>query len=392
MRQSIYTTPEGTRDLLFEECVVRREVEQKLMRLFFSRGYSEVMTPGMEFYDTVVGREEGMPPESLYKFTDNQGRLLVMRPDSTLPIARLAATRLQNTTPPVRLCYAQDVFHLNQGLYGYSDQEFQMGVELLGVGGKRADMEVIALAAASLKTCFGDGFRLEIGHADFFGSLVKELAAPEEVCSGIRELIESKNYAALGNLLEDLPDSPALRAVRQLPRLFGGEEVLKAAEELYNGPQTGRALSYLKELYRALCELKLEHQVMIDLGMVHRQEYYTGVIFRGYIEGSGETVLSGGRYDRLLRQFGPNRPATGFAINVDSVTKVRLSRGDVAKPTPPAVLLHPASGCETAALKEAESLADMGTVCEVSVFDTLDEAKRYAEKRGIKEVREVSAG
>ena len=122
MRKNRRITPEGTRDLLFEECLARREVEDRLSNLFVQRGFSEVMTPGIEFYDVVPGDNEAIAPESVYKLTDNKGRLLVIRPDSTMPIARLTATRLQNAPLPLRLYYAQDVFRLNHGLGGHNDQ------------------------------------------------------------------------------------------------------------------------------------------------------------------------------------------------------------------------------------------------------------------------------
>lgn len=264
-----------------------------------------------------------------------------------------------------------------------------MGVELLGAGGERADLEILALAAQAMRLCCGEGFRLEIGHADVFRSLMEELDAPEEVRLEIRELIENKNYAALGNLLDTLPRSPAVDAIRRLPRLFGGEEVLAAAAPLCGNARATGALQYLSKLYLALCALGLRQQVMIDLGMVHRQEYYTGVTFRGYIEGSGETVVSGGRYDRLLEQFGPPQDATGFGLSVDSVAQVLLGSGQVPPPPAPAVLLHAAAGQETAAIREAERLTAAGVSCEVSVFDTPEAARQYAQSRGIPEVRTV---
>ena len=125
---------------------------------------------------------------------------------------------------------------------------------------------------------------------------------------------------------------------------------------------------------------------MIDLGMVHRNEYYTGVIFRGYIEGSGETVVSGGRYDTLLQQFGPDLPAIGFGVNVDALTKLMLDRGEIDPPMPPEVLVFAKKGAEIAALKKVDDLTGEGLFCEFSVFDTLEESLQYAEKRNIAQV------
>ena len=103
MRQNIRITPEGTRDLLFDECLARWEAESLLADLFVCHGFSEVMTPGLEFFDVFQAGHPAIPAESMYKLTDSKGRLLVMRPDSTLPIARLTATRLRQAALPIRL-------------------------------------------------------------------------------------------------------------------------------------------------------------------------------------------------------------------------------------------------------------------------------------------------
>lgn len=389
MKKNARITPEGTRDLLFEECLARREAESILSELFEHRGFSEVMTPGIEFYDVFDAGHPVLPIENMYKMSDSKGRLLVMRPDSTMPIARLTATRLKDAPLPVRLFYTQDVYRLNHGMTGRSDQVFQAGIELIGAAGERADLEVLSLAAESLRQCGVENFRLEIGHVDFFQSLVGELNVGDEVRNAIRAHIEAKNYAALGGVLDTLPPSDSVNALRRLPRLFGGKEVLAAAAPLCRNTQTRTALDYLAKLYEKLGELGLSDQVMIDLGLVHRNEYYTGVIFRGYVEGSGETVLSGGRYDSLLRQFGSDLPATGFGISVDALTKVMLDNGEVEPPMPPEILVHAQKGFETAALRKISELGDEGILCEFSVFDTLEQAQAYAEKRCISKVFSV---
>lgn len=392
MRKNRRITPEGTRDLLFEECLARREVETRLTDLFVQRGFSEVMTPGIEFYDVVPGDNEAIPPESVYKLTDTKGRLLAVRPDSTMPIARLTATRLQNARLPIRLYYAQDVFRLNHGMAGHNDQIFQAGVELIGAGGERADLEMISLAAQSLRSCAGEKFRLEIGHVGVFRSLVEQLAVELEVQDEIRALVESKNYAALGDRLDTLPAGDTVAALRRLPRLFGGREVLREARAFSRAEDARRALDQLERLYGILEDCGLGENVTIDLGLVHRQEYYTGVIFRGYIEGSGDTVVSGGRYDTLLRQFGPDLPATGFGVNVDSLTKVMLDRGEIDPPMPPEILVAARAGSEAAALNKVNALTEEGYLCEFSVFDTLKEALDYAGQRQIDKVMDVASG
>ncbi len=389
MKKTMKITPEGTRDLLFEECMARREAEGKLSDLFVCRGYSEVMTPGIEFYDVFDAMPMAIPADGMYKLTDDKGRLLVMRPDNTMPIARLTATRLQNAVLPVRLYYAQDVYHLNHGLTGRNDQQFQAGVELIGAAGMRADLEMLSLAAEAIRL-FADGedtsFRIEIGHIGFFNALIAALEVEGEVRDEIRELIESKNYAALSDKLDALPADETVNAIRRLPRLFGGEEVLEKAATLCRNREAAQALEYLSRLYQSLCRLGLRDQVMIDLGMVHRNEYHTGVIFRGYVEGTGHAVVSGGRSDTLLQQFGPALPATGFGVNVDALTKVMLDKGEVDPPMAPEALVYAQPGQEVAALKRVNDLIGEGMLCEFSVFDGLEETLAYARERQIPQV------
>jgi ATP phosphoribosyltransferase regulatory subunit len=386
MRRNIRTTPEGTRDLLFEDCIARRQAERKLSRLFQLRGFSEAMTPGIEFYDMFDSGNPVIPPEKMYKMTDLKGRLLVMRPDSTLPIARLAATRLKQAPLPIRLYYTQDVFFQNHSLSGHNDQEFQAGVELIGSAGDRADIEVLALAADALKVCNVADFRIEVGHVGFIMSLVEQLNVDDDIRDLIRLHIENKNYTALSSLLDTIEPSDTVQFLRNLPRLFGGKEVLAAAVPLCKNNQSREALDYIKKLYEKLCDMGLSNHAIIDLGMVHKNEYYTGVIFRGYIEGSGDTVISGGRYDTLLRRFGCDLPATGFGVNVDSITKIMLDRNEIKPPLPPEVLVHADQGYETKALKKVDQLTQNGVFCEFSVFSTLNEAQDYALKKQIKRI------
>lgn len=389
MKKNNRITPEGTRDYLFEECLLRRKIEDTLSQVFVSHCYHEVVTPGFEFYDVYDPDFSGIPQEVMFKMTDRQGRLMVMRPDNTLSIARLTATRLQNQPRPIRLYYIQPIYRSHRRLSGRSNENVQMGVELLGAGGLRADLEAIALAVESLSGCV-PGFRLELGHAGIFRTLAGCLPETGGVREDVREAVEAKNTALLGRLLAGRPDCPEIRALRELPRLFGGEEVFEKASGLCAG-KLRRTLDYLHGLYRALSGFGLGNRLIVDLGLVQRNDYYTGVVFSAYVEEYGDAVLLGGRYDNLLGHFGQAMPAVGFGISIDAVERT-LSGGDGARAVSPAdVLVFGEKGSEVRALERVSKLAAQGLRCESSVFSTRAETLEYAGAAGISRV-DVVAG
>lgn len=391
MAKAFKATPEGTRDLVFEECVAKSGIESKLTDLFALRGYKRVITPAVEYYDVFNRESLGMAAESLYKLTDNRGRLLVLRPDNTLPIARVVATRLKNEALPLRLFYNQNVYRCSPLLAGHNDEISQCGIELIGASGIRADLEIITAAVDALKACGAPDFRIEIGHAGFFKALYNAVEADSDTKEKITQLIEAKNYPAINDLLDKIGDTKETKAIRFLPRLFGGEEIIDKAYGLYDGnEQADEALSYLRSLFARLKKLGLKDKINIDLGLVHRSNYYTGVVFRGYIEGSGITVMSGGRYDKLLGEFDIPLAATGFGVEVDALSRAMLARGDAEKIKCADVLVFGEDGFETDALIYAQKLSGEGLVCENSVADTALQAQEYARERGIKKLCIVS--
>ena len=383
-------TPEGTRDYLFEECRSRHRIEKKLSDIFSARGFREVMTPGLEYYDVFDPAFSGIGQEVLFKMSDRQGRIVVMRPDNTLPIARLAATRLQNLRKPLRLFYVQPIYRSHPGLAGRSSEDVQAGVELLGAGGFRTDLEVLATAVEALNAC-APGFRMEIGHAGFFRSLAKSLPDSGDFRERVRGAVESKNYGALDVCLSGLGDSPQIRALRALPRLYGGEEVFEKAAPFCTG-ELEKTLCSLRRLYRTLAGLGLGGRLMADLGLVQRNDYYTGIVFSAYLEGCGDAVLRGGRYDGLLEHFGEPMPAVGFGVDVDALTRAALERCAARTPSRADVLVHGGDGYELAALKHAAELIAKGLRCETSVFPTEEDAAAYARACGIRRMDVVGSG
>ncbi len=312
----IINTPEGTRDRLFTECTDRRKVQNSLTELFSFRGYAEISTPEIEFYDLFIQSGNPIPQESFLKIVDRDGKIMVMRPDCTVPIARVAATKLKALPLPQRLYYNETVFRSGQAHRGGSTEIAQCGIELIGVDGQKADVEVIALAVEALKEVSPHPFHIELGHVGLFRALAAEMDMDAAKIEQMRLLIEGKHFAALNDLLEPYKDKPAYAVLSRLSQLFGSTSVLDEAEALVGKREE---VDYLRTLYAALDEKGYGEYIRFDLGLVHQIDYYTGVVFRGYVEGAGAPVLSGGRYDNLVEKFGRPAPAIGFSVDADAV-------------------------------------------------------------------------
>lgn len=366
-------TPEGTRDRLFAECRDRRRAQDALTALFRRRGYAEVSTPEVEFYDLFLQSGNPMPQEAMLKIIDRSGKIMVMRPDCTTPIARVAATKLKALPLPQRLYYGQTVFRSGAEHRGGSSEIAQCGVELIGAAGPKADLEIIALAVDALRACGLEGFHIELGHAGFFKALAARMEMDGETVERMRALIEGKNFAALNDLLEPYRSQPAWAALGRLSRLFGGVEVLDEAEALAG---ENEALSYLRALYGELDAAGYGAFLRFDLGLVHQIDYYTGVVFRGYVEGAGNEVLSGGRYDSLVAAFGRPAPATGFAIDVDAVAGCRPA----GEPPRLELVVHFGPGRLAQALAVVDGRA--GGTCELSPCRTLESTLNLAREKG----------
>ena len=384
-------TPEGTRDLLFEECAAVKSVERRLLGIFSMRGFSEVVTPGLEFYDVFDLKSRYFPPETMYKLVDNKARLMVVRPDSTMPIARMTATRLAAQELPIRLCYSQSVYRNRPSMRGRRDEIRQTGIEIIGSADRRADLEMLSEALEALDSFKTGSSRLELGHIGFFKALLSRLDCDADTKEEIRSLIEFKNFPALGDLLDSIDDPADAAALRQLPRLFGGEEVFEKARLLIgaDNAEAENALAELEDIYTQAKALGYSGEITVDLGLVNRMDYYTGIVVKGYIEDVGDAVLSGGRYDRLLSEFGLDMPATGFAVNTDSVARAEMKYADYSV-KPVDVIVYGDSAHIPEALTHIKALTAQGLRAESALFGDPEDVREYARSKGIKRIDTVT--
>lgn len=385
--------PDGTRDILFEECNEKRQIEDSLRKIYTGHGYDEVISPTLEFYDVFNMNNQPIPQEKMYKLFDNLGRILVLRPDMTTPIGRIAATKIKKEKYPVKLCYNADIFRVNENLNGKLNEFTQSGVEIIGEKSIRADVEAIITGIKALNKINLKNFKIEIGESQFFKYIIEDIDLDQEEKEKIRLFIQNKNISALKEFLnteKDKVNEKTIEILEELPELFGGKEVIAQAEALTVSPKALRALENLKKVYKLIENLGMEEYISIDLGMVQHINYYTGLIFRGYCIDAGDDILSGGRYDKLIRNFGESFPATGFAINVDSVQRALKIQGFEFQKRTTDTLIFSSENDLGKAYKLLEELNCQGISAEVNLSGSEEKALAYGLQRGIKNFINVS--
>ncbi len=381
-------TPEGTKDVILDECFMRRDIEYTIRKMLLRSGYREVITPEIEFYD--VFNSDYFAQENLYKLFDQKGRILVLRPDSTMPIARLAATRLKDAPVPLRLFYIQNIFVNNPPHLGKSNRISQMGAELIGVKSKMADIEMLVSAMETLGAFCKNGFNFEISDVGYYNALIAKLDIDERRKEKIRRNIEQKNYPSLNTLLDTIEQNAITDTLRELPKLFGGKEVFERARSLYTNDEINSVLSELEMMYNTLKSIHFPGKLTVDLGMVTRLDYYTGLVFKGYAPEVGDALLFGGRYDKLLSEFGYDAPAIGYAINMDSLVRIVASNLNYPKQPASDCLIYVEKGFELAALKTAADLKKSGKRVEFALLDDVADAQKLAKIKNIKNMTIVT--
>ena len=318
--EQILHTPEGVRDIYGMELRKKQVLKEQLRKVMHLYGYHDIQTPTFEFFD-VFSKEIGTTPsKELYKFFDREGNTLVLRPDITPSVARACATVYDVEHKPARLCYTGNTFINHSSYRGKLRENTQMGVELIGMDDIESDAEVIALAVNCLKETGLTDFQIHIGNVDFFRNLVEDAELDKEQEERLLELISNKNYFGVEELLEQAEAKKTTRRIFQiLPELVGGSEVLDLAKRIAPTKQAQMAADRLKKTYQLLVSYGVENYVTFDLSMMGAYGYYTGMIFRGYTYGTGDSIVKGGRYDWLLEKFGKKAPSIGFAIVVDEL-------------------------------------------------------------------------
>lgn len=332
MSKRLLHTPEGVRDIYGKEYERKLFVEKKLHDKLRLYGYEDIQTPTFEFFD-IFSKEVGTTPsKELYKFFDKENNTLVLRPDFTPSIARCAAKYFCEEQIPLRFSYMGNTFNNTSNLQGKLKEATQMGAELINEPSVEADGEMISLVIEALLSTGLSRFQISIGQVEYFKGLCEEAGLDEETEYDLRDCISGKNYFAAQELLAGRGvEEPYQGRLLRVADMFGNMCSLTEAKEMVNNPRSIAAIERLEKLYEVLKSYGVAEYISFDLGMLSKYNYYTGVIFKAYTYGVGEAIVKGGRYDRLLEQFGKKAPAVGFCVVIDSIMEA-LSRQRVEIP------------------------------------------------------------
>ena len=379
-------TPEGVQDILEKDCIIKKEIEERIASIFQSYGYYEIQPPTFEFYDVFAGESGLIEQETMFKFFDRQGRILVLRPDITTPIARIIATKYKNLKPPVRLCYIGNAFRYDEPYQGAKLREFtQAGIELIGANTPEADAEVIALTINALLASGLKEFQIEIGQVEFFKGLMEQTGLNEDAVEKMRVLIDNKDALGIEELVcsYSIPDS-LKDIILSLPSLFGDIGIIDKVERNTSNAKSLNALQNIRKVYNILVDYGLEKYISVDLAMVQSINYYTGIIFKGFTHGLGFPLCSGGRYDGLINEFGNNISAMGVAIGINRLMSALEGQQVAFKSWKIDSLIYYLDSGRRRAFEIADELRSQGLIIEMYLrTGNAEDVGAYAKQKGI---------
>lgn len=329
---------------------------------FLTFGYAEIETPTFESYDLYQSITGTVEPDNMIKVIDPSGKILVMRPDVTIPI-----TKMQVSTDPIplssqRLFYIENVFRLAGEQQGKLEWT-QAGVENFAPSSIETDAEVIALAVEVLRKLGFNSIRIQVGLASFFRPLLEQVSLTKTERKELQSLVRAKNISELELFLtkRDVPED-LRQLLIQIPYLYGEfDDVLERAKEISFSHSMKEEIRKLEALHNLLELYNVDKFVSLDLGLINHMDYYSGIIFQGYVENVGKPVLMGGRYDQLASQIGRALPAIGFAFESDVLLDA-LDQNDLFKPDIPQIdaLLIYDSKRQKEAIQTAKVLRENG--------------------------------
>jgi ATP phosphoribosyltransferase regulatory subunit len=320
---SAWLLPEHIADVLPAQARHIEELRRALLDVARSYGCELVMPPLLEHIESLLsgtGRELDL---KTFKLVDQlSGRTLGLRADTTPQVARIDA-HLLNREGVTRLCYCGPVLHARPGGAMHATREpLQFGAEIYGHAGLEADLEVQDLALDCLRRAGLQSLVLDLGDARIVRALLHGVAVDADRLAAIHDALGTKDGAALRDATHGLPVEAA-GALRALPSLYGGVEVIAAARRVLPAREPlAAALADLQTLAEHASRAHPDVRVGVDLADIGGYGYYSGARFAVYAADWPEAIARGGRYDEVGAVFGRNRPAVGFGMDLKTVASL----------------------------------------------------------------------
>lgn len=333
--------PDGIEEVLPPEAARVEAARRQVLDLFQRWGYEFVVTPHIEYLESLLtGAGQDLDLRT-FKVTDPaSGRLMGFRADITPQVARMDAHSLRREGPN-RLCYAGSVLHARPRALATSRSPIQLGAELYGDASPASDVEVISLMLDMLAMAEVPDVHMDLGHVGIYRGLARAAGLSGEAEQALFDALQRKAVDEVAALTDGLPAQLA-GMLRALAELCGSREVLEqAAAVLADAPAVVKAaLADLVVIADALAQRFPQLPLYFDLGELRGYHYHTGVVFAAFVPGVGESIAQGGRYDHIGADFGRARPATGFSTDL----KTLVTLGQVQLDAPVQGIWAPAEG------------------------------------------------
>lgn len=334
MSQDRWLLPEGIEESLPDESAWLEKYRRELLDMFSTWGYELVITPLIEYLDSLlIGPSDDLDLQT-FKLTDQlTGKMMGVRADMTSQVARIDAHMLKRDAP-TRFCYLGTVLHTRPGGRDLTRSPLQVGAELYGHAGLDSDVEVICLMLEALKLVGIDNILLDLGHVGIFTKLVEQANFNDVQQKQLQNLLQQKALPEYEHFLAGCSlDENWQNIFTSLIDLSGGEEVIVSTKELLknSGTEVIENIEYVESLAALVSNRYPNIQLHYDFAALSGYRYQNGAVFAAYVSGQGGEVARGGRYDMIGEVFGRSRPATGFSMDLKALAKISSKANAIAQ-------------------------------------------------------------
>ena len=285
-----------------------------LRSLYKQYGYLPFKMSKFEEYDLYVRNKEFLVSDSVITFNDTDGRLLALKPDVTLSIIK---NGVDEPGVKQKLYYNENVYRVSGSTHLFKEI-MQSGIECVGDIDLIDLFEVVHLAAKSL-SLISDNFVLDVSHMGVFSAVLDNACKDDSFKKEALRLVANKNRHDFLKLCEEYKiNASATEMIMLLIDSSGSpDRVLPMLSCIKNLPTAKDSFNELESLCKLLSKTEFSDRINLDFSVVNNMNYYNGVVFKGFLDGICEGVLSGGEYDILMKRMGRNSKAVGFALYLD---------------------------------------------------------------------------